>query len=131
VNFNGHRLRSTLGGAGIAVSSKTKHPRVAMDFAQFTASPKTQKGIYFQGGGQPGHRMAWLDESVNAASTNYFRDTLQTLDEALLRPQFPGYMAFQDAGTPVAYDCIAGKTKPAAAARELNRLYRTALKQKH
>jgi multiple sugar transport system substrate-binding protein len=131
VTFNGQRLRSTLGGAGVAVSSKTKHPRAAMDFAQFTASPETQKGIYFQAGGQPGYRAAWLDDAVNAASTYFFRDTLQTLDEALLRPQFPGYMAFQDAGTPVAHDCIAGKTKPAEAARELNRLYRAALAQHH
>lgn len=131
VTFNGQRLRSTLGGAGVAVSSKTKHPRAAMDFAQFTASPEVQKGICFQGGGQPGHRAAWLDDAVNAASSNFFRDTLQTLDEALLRPQFPGYIDFQDAGTPVAHDCIAGKTKSADAARELNRLYRAALNQKH
>lgn len=131
VTFNGKRLCSTLGGAGVAVSSKTKHPRAAMDFAQFTASAEVQKGVYFQGGGQPGHRAAWLDAAVNAASTNFFRDTLQTLDEALLRPQFPGYMAFQDAGTPVAHDCIAGKTKPADAARELNRLYRAALAHPH
>jgi multiple sugar transport system substrate-binding protein len=131
VTLNGQRLRSTLGGAGVAVSSKTKHPRAAMDFAQFTASPETQKGIYFQGGGQPGHRAAWMDDAVNAASANFFRDTLQTLDEALLRPQFPGYMDFQDAGTPVAHDCIAGRTRPVDAARELNRLYRAALAEHH
>jgi hypothetical protein len=40
-------------------------------------------------------------------------------------------MNFQDAGTLVAHDCIAGKTKPADAARELNRLYRAALTQHH
>ena len=128
VTFNSRRLRSTLGGAGTAVSSQTRHRRTAMDFAQFIASPAVQKGIYFQGGGQPGHRGAWLDDAVNVASANFFRDTLQTLDEALLRPQFPGYMAFQDAGTPVAHACIAGQTKPAEAARELNRLYRAAFK---
>lgn len=131
VTLNGQRLRSTLGGAGMAVSSMGKHPRVAMDFARFTASPDVQKGIYFQGGGQPGHRAAWLDDSVNAASNNFFRDTLQTLDEALLRPQFPGYMSFQDAASPVAHDCIAGKTKPADAARALSHLYRVALAQNH
>ncbi|MEI2723946.1 MAG: extracellular solute-binding protein [Verrucomicrobiota bacterium] len=130
VMFNGQPLRSTLGGAGLAVSAKTKHPRAAMDFAQFTASPDVQQGVYFQAGGQPGHRAAWTDEAVNAASSNFFRDTLQTLDEALLRPQFPGYIGFQDASTSVAHDCIAGKTKPVNAARELNRLYRAALDQK-
>jgi hypothetical protein len=31
----------------------------------------------------------------------------------------------------VAHDCLAGKTRPADAARELNRLYRAALAQHH
>jgi len=124
VSFNGRRLRSTLGGAGIAVSSKTEHPRACMDYAEFTASPDIQKGLYFQAGGQPGHRGAWVDDAVNAASSNFFRDTLQTLDESLLRGKFPGYMTFQDQGTPLAHDCVAGKTQPAEAAREINRIYR-------
>ena len=124
VSFNGRRLRSTLGGAGIAVSSKTEHPRACMDYAEFTASPDIQKGLYFQAGGQPGHRGAWVDDAVNAASTNFFRDTLQALDEALVRGKFPGSITFQDQGTPLAHDCVAGKTQPAEAARELNRLYR-------
>ena len=101
-----------------------------MDFAQFAAAPEVQRGVYFQAGGQPGHRSAWTDEAVNAASSNFFRDTLPTLDAALLRPQFPGYMEFQDAGTPVAHDCVAGKSKPTEAARTLNQLYRAAFAQK-
>ena len=124
VTHQGKRLRSTLGGAGIAVSSKTKHPRACMDYAEFTASPAIQKGVYFESGGQPGHRGAWTDDAVNAASSNFFRDTLQTLDESLLRGKFPGYMAFQDLSTPLAHDCVAGRSKPVEAAREINRIYR-------
>jgi multiple sugar transport system substrate-binding protein len=127
VSINGKRLRSTLGGAGVAVSSKTKHPRACMDFAAFTASEETQKGLYFQSGGQPGHRAAWTDDAVNAACHDFFRDTLQTLDESLLRPQFPGYMEFQDSATPVAHDCVKGTLSPADAAKEINRLYRVSL----
>jgi multiple sugar transport system substrate-binding protein len=127
VTFHGKRLRSTLGGAGIAVSSETKHPRASMDFALFTASPETQKGVYFQSGGQPGHRAAWTDDAVNDASNDFFRNTLQTLDESLLRPQSPGYMDFQDAATPVAHACVKGDITPANAAVEINRLYRNHL----
>jgi multiple sugar transport system substrate-binding protein len=123
VTFNGSRLRSTLGGAGIAVSSKTQHPLPCMDFARFTAAPETQKGIYFQSGGQPGHRAAWTDETVNAACHDFFRNTLQTLDESLLRPQFPGYMNFQDAASPVAHACVKGDIKPVSAAAKINRIY--------
>lgn len=124
VTQQGKRLRSTLGGAGVAVSSKTKHPRACMDYAEFTASPAIQKGVYFKSGGQPGHRGAWTDDAVNAASSNFFRDTLQTLDESLQRGKFPGYMAFQDLSTPLAHDCVAGKSNPVEAAREINRVYR-------
>lgn len=128
VTFNGRRLRSTLGGAGIAVSSKTKHPRACMDFARFTASPITQKGLYFQSGGQPGHRAAWLDDDVNEASSDFFRDTLQTLDESLLRPQFPGYMAFQDAASPIAHAAVAGLLTSSEAAAEINRVYQKSMR---
>jgi multiple sugar transport system substrate-binding protein len=124
VSFNGKRLRSTLGGAGIAVSSKTRSPQACMDFARFTASPETQMGVYFQSGGQPGHRAAWTDGAVNAASNDFFRDTLQTLDESLLRPQFPGYMDFQDAATPVAHAAVRGEMAVAEAARRVNELAR-------
>jgi multiple sugar transport system substrate-binding protein len=124
VVFNGKRLRSTLGGAGLAVSSKTLQPQACMDFARFTASADTQKGLYFQAGGQPGHRAAWLDDAVNDASNDFFRNTLQTLDESLLRPQFPGYMAFQDAATPIAHAAAAGRLPATDAAAEINQLYR-------
>jgi multiple sugar transport system substrate-binding protein len=123
VTFNGQRLRSTLGGAGLAVSSKTKHPSACMDFAVFTASPETQMGVYFQSGGQPGHRAVWIDDSVNTASNDFFRDTLQTLDESLLRPQFPGYMDFQDTATPIAHASVKGTISPGEAAKEINRFY--------
>jgi multiple sugar transport system substrate-binding protein len=131
VTFRGKRLRSTLGGAGIAVSSKTKHPQACMDFARFTAAPETQMGLYFQSGGQPGHRAAWADNAVNDASHNFFRDTLQTLDESILRPQFPGYMDFQDAASPVAHACVSGAVSPADAATEINRLYQKHFTKSH
>jgi multiple sugar transport system substrate-binding protein len=125
VTFDAKRLRSTLGGAGMAVSSKSKHPREAMDYARFTASPEIQRGVYFQSGGQPGHRSAWTDKSVNSACSGFFEDTLQTLDESLCRPKVPGYMAFQDAATPVAHDAVAGRKSVSEAAREIANLWET------
>jgi len=124
VEFRGTRLRSTLGGAGLAVSSKTAHPKAATDYARFTASPETQRGIYFEAGGQPGHRSAWTDEAVNAASNNFFRNTLRTLDDAIVRPRHASYMPFQDAASPVAHSAVTGKETIPSAIKELNRLYR-------
>lgn len=127
VTFNGKQLCSTLGGAGLSISARTEYPRACMDYAQFTASVDVQMGVYFQSGGQPGHRRAWTDNGINLSSSNFFLNTLPTLDAALMRPQFPGYMNFQDTATSVAYACIAGNTSPAEAACELNRLYRQSL----
>ena len=124
VEWHGKRLRSTLGGAGIAVSSHTRHPQECMDFAAFMASPEIQRGVYFQAGGQPGHRAAWVDAEVNAACGNFLKDTLQTLDESLLRPQYPGYMDFQDAASPLAHAAVAGTLDYVSAARQINQLAR-------
>jgi multiple sugar transport system substrate-binding protein len=96
VTFGGRRLRSTLGGTGLAISASCQHPDVALAYAQLVASPACQRGMYLASGGQPGHRSAWLDEQANALCGNFFRDTLQTLHEAFLRPRYDGYDHFQD-----------------------------------
>jgi multiple sugar transport system substrate-binding protein len=96
VSLNGKPLRSTLGGAGLAISRMCKHHETALAFAQYAASPQIQKTIYTHSGGQPGHRAAWLDQTLNAASNNFFTLTLSTLDAAWVRPRFPGFIAFQE-----------------------------------
>jgi len=97
-----------------------------MDYAMFTASPEIQRGIYFEAGGQPGHRSAWIDEKINRASGNFFRNTLGILDRALCRPKTQGYMAFQDAASPIAHAAVAGSMGVLEAAREMTRLWRNA-----
>jgi multiple sugar transport system substrate-binding protein len=124
VSYNGQRLRSTLGGAGLAVSSKTQHPETCADYARFTAAPETQKGVYFEAGGQPGHRSAWTDDAVNAASNDFFRDTLATLDEAIVLPPYAGYVWFQDEASPVAHAAVKGEIDCGEAAEQLNALCR-------
>jgi multiple sugar transport system substrate-binding protein len=123
VHYKGKALCSTLGGAGIAVSSKTAHPEIACDYARLSASPEIQKGLYFESGGQPGHRAAWTDDRVNAANSDFFRETLPVLDRALVRPPYPGYMYFQDHATPVAHAAVAGRNPIDAAVDQLNELY--------
>jgi multiple sugar transport system substrate-binding protein len=125
VSFGGRPLRTTLGGAGLAVSARTAHPREAAGYAMFTALPEVQRGLYFEAGGQPGHRSAWTDDRVNTASTDFFRATLGALDRALCRPRAPHYMDFQDAGTPLAHAAVAGRRSSREAAAELVALWRT------
>jgi multiple sugar transport system substrate-binding protein len=87
----------TLGGAGLAVSAFSAAVAEAVAYAAYVAGPVVQRTVYFQGGGQPGHRSAWTDEAVNAAAGGFFHDTLGTLQAALLRPRHHGFLAFQEA----------------------------------
>ena len=99
VDIGGHgRCQSTLGGTGLSISTGCKSVEVACEYAMFCASPVIQRTIFFENGGQPGHRGAWTDDEVNRRSSNYFRNTLPALDRAYLRPRFPGYLHFQDQG---------------------------------
>jgi len=72
-------------------------------YAEFVASPGVQKTLYAQSGGQPGHRGAWLDRDLNAATSNFFAATLPTLDSAWVRPRFPGFIGFQDAASTIVH----------------------------
>lgn len=84
-----------LGGAGLGISASTAFPEEAADFAQYVASDAVQAGHYAAAGGQPGHRVAWLDRDVNQRTRNFFRDTLWGMDLSYLRPRWPGYLQAQ------------------------------------
>ncbi len=87
---------SVLGGVGLAVSARSENRQMAVDYASFVASEGCQKGLYFDNGGQPGHRAAWTDPGVNERASGFFESTLRTLDLAYLRPRFVGYPVFQE-----------------------------------
>ena len=99
---NGQRLRGTIGGTGLAVSAYSSHREEALLFAEMVASSDFQAQFYVQNGGQPGHRLAWLDEDANYITDNFFHDLLPSMDNSFLRPRYSGHLYFQDrAGTPL------------------------------
>lgn len=123
VSYRGHPLRTILGGTGLAVSSQCASRTQALDFTQFVADAAMQKTIFFDAGGQPGHRQAWLDEEVNRRSLNFFRDTLQTLDQAIVRPRYNSYLSLQDRAGPYISDYIKNGGNPRKTLAKLNDLY--------
>ncbi len=88
---------SLLGGRGIAISSRCPDPKVAAEYSVWVCQPEVQRGLYFDSGGQPGNRAAWLDEGVNRASDDFFRRTLATLSGAYLGPRYDGYLEVEAA----------------------------------
>jgi len=113
-----------LGGAGVAISATTKHPAEAAAYTAYVASPDVQRGVYFTAGGQPGHRTAWNDEAVNAASSDFFRDTLAALDRAYLRPRYLGFMEVQERSGELVHDWLAGEAPADDLLDQLDDLYR-------
>jgi multiple sugar transport system substrate-binding protein len=120
VTFDGAPLRSTLGGAGIAISASCKHLPEALAYAQYTASASTQSTLYTLSGGQPGHRAAWLDPTLNALTRDFFTATLPTLDQAWIRPRFPGFIAFQDAASTLVHDYLVHGGSESEVLNEMN-----------
>lgn len=106
VFFRGKPLRTTLGGAGLAVSKSTQHLNEALAYASFVASPAIQRTLYLASGGQPGHRLAWLDDDTTKLCNNFFRSTLSTLDNAWVRPRFSGFISFQNRASEIVHHYV-------------------------
>jgi multiple sugar transport system substrate-binding protein len=122
----GRPAGAILGGAGLAVSSSCRHPDVAADYAAHVCSADVQRSVYFDHGGQPGHRGAWLDARTNAAAADFFRETLATLDEAAMRPRFAGWIAVQDAACDILHRFLAAGGDIDRTLDELDAVWRTA-----
>lgn len=123
IEIAGQSARSTLGGTGIGISARCKHREIATCYAQFVANPRTQKTIYFDSGGQPGHRSAWLDEHTNNETCGFFRNTLASLDNAWLRPRNAQYIQFQDQAGPIVSQCVWAEVPPAETLIQLEALF--------
>ena len=127
VSLNGKTMVSTLGGAGLAVSSQGKHIEVAMDYARFAASPEIQETLYTENGGQPGHLKAWTSDKVNAYTADYFKNTLPTLERAYLRPRYDGHLYFQDHAGDIVVDYLKNGGDEKAVLEKMNKMYRETL----
>jgi multiple sugar transport system substrate-binding protein len=124
VSMGNYRLRTTLGGTGLAISTQCQHIEVAVEYACYVASPECQRTLYVASSGQPGHRSAWLDQAANQATGNFFRNTLPALDRAYLRPRYAGYLHFQDHAGDVVREYVMRGGDLKAALAHMERLYR-------
>lgn len=137
--FRAHRLRyantpqvghrgsagSVLGGTGIAVSALSEHRALALEYAFWVTSRDVQTHLYFDSGGQPGLGYAWESEHCNEGSGNFFRDTRETLEGAWLRPNYDGFLEFQESGSQAVSACLKGDRTTADSVGLINQLYRS------
>lgn len=119
--------RTTLGGTGLAVSTRCSDVEAAIDYARFVHEPTTQRTIYTEAGGQPGHRSAWLDDENDRRCNGFFSSTLQTHDDAYLRPRYDGYLYFQDTAAPVVHGFLRDRGRPSDVVADLEAIYTASL----
>ena len=85
-----------LGGTGIAISNKSHHKDLALEYSYWIAGADCQKSIFYKSGGQPGNSIAWENQQINDECNGFFANTRLTLNQAWIRPRHNGYMKFQD-----------------------------------
>lgn len=88
---------STIGGTGIGIAAGTRHPEAAMAYVRFLLEAATQR-LFAAHHGQPARIEAWRDPAIDARFGGCFSHTIRTMEQAWIRPRYPGYLAFQVEG---------------------------------
>jgi len=130
-SFNGVPHGSLLGGVGLAISASSRHIQAAVKYAEYTASGAVQRTIYFDSGGQPGHRSAWDDPEVNKKCHSFFANTITTLELAYVRPRDKHFPAFQEKAGEYLHKMLAAGRNAKEIVTEINHLYSSVHRKFH
>jgi multiple sugar transport system substrate-binding protein len=95
----GGPIGSTLGGTGLAVTRRAAITPELLTHLRYLMSERTQRCFIPCHDGQPSARTAWHDDEVNRRWGNFYRDTLQTVEAAWVRPRYKRFIAFQAAAS--------------------------------
>ena len=123
VSLNNQRLKSTIGGTGLAVSAFSQHKDMALAFLTSIVSPKCQSTLYVENGGQAGHKSAWMSEQNNLLCNDFFSTLLPVMENGFIRPRYNGYLYFQDHAGILIQDFILNKRALENVLNEINELY--------
>ncbi|HWX18333.1 MAG TPA: ABC transporter substrate-binding protein [Candidatus Binatia bacterium] len=121
---NAARLRSALGGTGIALTTKCNNMETTLDYACFVAGGITQRTLYANAGGQPSHRAAWNDPSIDVLCGGFFSGTRTTQEEAFIRPRYSGYVPLQTCGGKALQETLRDGRDAEPVLEKLDALYR-------
>ena len=97
---------STLGGAGLGISARSKQADAALTIAAYLVSADVQTEVIAAHGGQPASSAAWQSSLANERTLSFYANTRRTIDQAWVRPRFAGYLDFQRAGGALVEACL-------------------------
>jgi multiple sugar transport system substrate-binding protein len=95
----GGHPKGTHGGTGIGISRRCVPDLALKQHLLWLMGQTAQCEFLPAHDGQPSRREAWQDPAVNLASGDFYRNTIETLEHAYVRPRHTGYIAFQTAAS--------------------------------
>ena len=113
---------SNIGGVGLAVHSWSKHREIASDYARFVMDRETQGGVYIENEGQPGRVSALRSDAYNDMRDGFGNVLADALDDAYVRPNWPGYHYLEAGSDPVMRRFLDGDLSPDQTIAELDRI---------
>ena len=128
-SFDGQASGSQLGGAGVAISSKSKNVEAAATAAILLSLPEIQASTYGSAGGQPGNLVAWKNGELNNLTLNFFRNTLRTLERAWVRPRVLGWPDVQYQSSLVIHHTLTSRKVNASVAAQIASMYEKYVKE--
>lgn len=124
-------LGSTLGGTGIGISKRCVVDERLRAHLRDLMSLKTQTEFIPFADGQPSARQAWADAAVNQRWNQFFAGTSATLEAAILRPRFPGYVNFQTEASRIVRNGLTQQSSASAVLAQLQSAYAAQLQAIH
>jgi len=112
-----------LGGTGIAISNKSNHKDVALEYSYWIAGADCQQTLFYNSGGQPGNSLAWENQQINNECNSFFNNTRLTLNQAWIRPRHNGYMKFQDESGNIINEYLQSNTNESIIIDKLKKMY--------
>jgi len=123
------RIGSTIGGTGIALSRRADPSPALLAHLGWLMSDEAQVGFIPRHQGQPALRSAWGAPEVDADAHGFYSATLATIEQAWVRPRFPGYIPFQSAASALVRVAVGGELTASRALDEIDSAFATALKE--
>ncbi len=72
---------------------------------------------------QPGRRSTWTDAETNDRALDFYKNTLDDIDNGYVRPRVPGFVAKQDAGGACLERHLRQETDAAVVVAELEEIF--------
>jgi multiple sugar transport system substrate-binding protein len=119
---------SVLGGTGIGLSKQCDVSPELLSHLLWLVSDEAQTTFIPAHDGQPSARAAWSDPMVNSLWGDFYMGTLETIEQAYVRPRYAGYIDFQKLAAHIVRQGLETDTSFAATVQALEKAFERSIK---